>query len=223
MRKRSAPPRTPPEEEGRRGRGTASAAEEEAASARGRRPLADRRRGHRGMRLVSFLVTLVSMGTRGLPESQEGLGIKVGSLIFGLGVSLVLMAVGLVGVKNRVAYGRWGDEVHGHLRRHPQHVRHAPGGLPGRVHPLRTALHRAARPLRSSPPQPSLVAPLDERFQGVELGQPQAVVNLGGVAVAVLGGAAGTRGGRCRRGTWPGPFATGGGRSPASCAPGRPG
>ncbi len=52
-------------------------------------------------------------GDARLPESQEGLGIKVGSLIFGLGVSLVLMAVGLVGVKNRVAYGRWGDEVHG--------------------------------------------------------------------------------------------------------------
>jgi hypothetical protein len=59
-----------------------------------------------GCLVLSFLTTLLSLGTAGLPVSSEGLGMKLLALAVGLVVSLVLMGVGTVGVKNRVVYGR---------------------------------------------------------------------------------------------------------------------
>jgi hypothetical protein len=63
--------------------------------------------------VLMFMGPLLLMGTRGLPPGQDGPGGK----LFGLGLcflfALILMALGIVGVKNRTAYGRWGMEITG--------------------------------------------------------------------------------------------------------------
>jgi DNA-directed RNA polymerase subunit RPC12/RpoP len=64
--------------------------------------------------LVGFLGGLVLMGTRGLPEAEEG---GPAAKVFGLGFMLlicgVLVVLGIIGVKNRYTVGRWGMEFRG--------------------------------------------------------------------------------------------------------------
>jgi LSD1 subclass zinc finger protein len=52
-------------------------------------------------------------GTGGLPAGQDGPGGKLFGLGLGFLVSLVLIPLGIVSVKNRHAYGKWGIEVQG--------------------------------------------------------------------------------------------------------------
>jgi hypothetical protein len=72
-----------------------------------------------GVAVLSFMLTfggaLLIKGTAGLAPGDDGPAGK----LFGLGlcfvVSLVLMPLGILGVKNRTAYGRWGIEVTGQM------------------------------------------------------------------------------------------------------------
>ena len=66
-----------------------------------------------GIIVVTFLGTLLYLGTAGLPESKDGPAIKVLALGFGLLVSGVLIGLGIVGVKRQESYGRWGIDFTG--------------------------------------------------------------------------------------------------------------
>jgi DNA-directed RNA polymerase subunit RPC12/RpoP len=63
--------------------------------------------------VTTFAGALLVKGTEGLAPGEDG---PLGKL-FGLGicflVSLVLMPLGVIGVKNRTAYGRWGMQITG--------------------------------------------------------------------------------------------------------------
>lgn len=58
--------------------------------------------------LVTFGGALLVKGTAGLAPGQDGLGGKIFGLGIGFLVSLILVPLGLIGVKNRCAYGKWG-------------------------------------------------------------------------------------------------------------------
>jgi hypothetical protein len=60
-----------------------------------------------GSFFVMFLGTFAVMGTRGLAEGQDGPTQKLIGLGIGLIVSLILMPLGVFGVRDKVAYGRW--------------------------------------------------------------------------------------------------------------------
>ena len=64
---------------------------------------------------VSFGVTLVAFGFKGLPDNQEegGVLVKIGALAFGVFVALVLAFMGVIAVKNRALYDRWGNVTTG--------------------------------------------------------------------------------------------------------------
>lgn len=68
-----------------------------------------------GCFVIAFFMTLLSFGFRGLPDNAEegGFPMKLACLAFAVIVALVLVAVGVFGVKNKTVYGRWGDVVTG--------------------------------------------------------------------------------------------------------------
>lgn len=66
-----------------------------------------------GAFVLGFGGTYLIMGRSGLPEGQDGPGAKLAGLVFLLVVALVLAPMGVFAVKNRVAYGRWGDAIEG--------------------------------------------------------------------------------------------------------------
>lgn len=68
-----------------------------------------------GAFFVTFAGALVILGTAGLKADADGPAAKLGGLGFGFLVSLILMPLGIISVKNRKAYGRWGFEVRGGL------------------------------------------------------------------------------------------------------------
>ena len=65
--------------------------------------------------VVAFLMTLLAFGATGLPANQGegGYPMKLASLVFAVFVALVLVGAGVLGVKNKTVYGRWGDVVTG--------------------------------------------------------------------------------------------------------------
>jgi hypothetical protein len=65
--------------------------------------------------VLTFAGALLIMGKAGLPEGQDGPLGKLLGLGFCFLIALVLMPLGIVGVKNRTAYGRWGMEVTGSM------------------------------------------------------------------------------------------------------------
>jgi hypothetical protein len=66
-----------------------------------------------GALVVTFVLGLLIMGKAGLPAGQDGPVGKFIALCFCVLIGLVLMAIGVAGVKARRAYGRWGYEVTG--------------------------------------------------------------------------------------------------------------
>jgi hypothetical protein len=64
---------------------------------------------------ISFGVTLLAFGTKGLPENQEegGVFVKIASLAFGVFVALAFVVMGVFSVKKRMFRGRWGEVVTG--------------------------------------------------------------------------------------------------------------
>jgi hypothetical protein len=81
--------------------------------------------------VMTFAGALVVKGTAGLAPGEDGPAGK----LFGLGlcfvVSLILIPLGIVGVKNRTAYGRWGMEVSGNMGVTLGMIQAAAGGLLG--------------------------------------------------------------------------------------------
>lgn len=81
--------------------------------------------------VMTFAGALLIKGKQGLAPGEDGPGGK----LFGLGlcflVALVLIPLGIAGVKNRTAYGRWGIEVTGTMGVTLGMIQAAAGGLLG--------------------------------------------------------------------------------------------
>jgi hypothetical protein len=82
-----------------------------------------------------FLLTLggafLINGTAGLPAGNDGPAGKLMGLGIGFLVSLVLMTLGILGVKNRHAYSKWGTEIKGGMAVALGMVQAVMGGLIG--------------------------------------------------------------------------------------------
>jgi LSD1 subclass zinc finger protein len=68
-----------------------------------------------GCFVVTFFMTLLVFGFRGLPDNQEegGYPMKLASLATAVVVALILVGMGVFGVKYKIVHGRWGDVVTG--------------------------------------------------------------------------------------------------------------
>jgi hypothetical protein len=88
-----------------------------------------------GVAALGFVMTfggaLAVKGAEGLAPGEDGPAGKLFGLGFCFLVSLVLIPLGIVGVKNRTAYGRWGMEVSGNMGVILGMIQAAAGGLLG--------------------------------------------------------------------------------------------